>query len=637
MPVDSARLLVALTDNQRQAVLAPSGPLLVLAGAGAGKTRVLTHRVAHWIASGAHEPGEILAITFTNRAAGELAERLGALLASNAAEQVTTGTFHAICHRLLRTHAPLVERSARFSIWDDGDRRRALRAVARERELDVDVETAARAIGTAKARLSTPELMLAHAGSDHQRTVAHAWAGYEALLASSDALDFDDLLTAAVRLLDSRSGVRAVCRARWRAIVVDEYQDTNPAQARWLELLLGEDRNLTACGDDDQAIYRFRSADVGHILAFTQVHAGARVIALGTNHRSSGAIVAASRRLIEHNAHRHAKPLRTDNPTARPVGVDALRDEYEEAHAAALWCRSQIAAGLSPAEIAVLFRARTQAGPLQEALVLAQVPHRLLGARGALERAEVRDLLAHLRLAVNPRDRVAFTRAAQSPRRGLGPAAIAALSDHAHEHGRDLVAACADAAQVPGLRRPQADAARALAASSRALSARADDPDPSAAVIAALNATGLLAAVKARPDAAERLDPLRELVRLARRLHDADPAATLRDLLAHTALLGDADAPDEDGQVTLSTVHAAKGLEWCAVRVVGLQDGLFPHARALQEGQLEDERRLAYVAFTRARDHLSLSWAGTRHGTPQLRSRFIAESGIADAPLATAA
>jgi DNA helicase-2/ATP-dependent DNA helicase PcrA len=318
-----------------------------------------------------------------------------------------------------------------------------------------------------------------------------------------------------------------------------------------------------------------------------------------------------------------------------PVRVERLAGEFEEAHAAALWCRARLAGGLSAGQIAVLYRARSQATALQEGLALAQVPHRTLGAGGLLERAIVRDALAHLRLAVNPRDRVAFARAAQAPRRGLGPVAIAALAGHAASCDGDLVVACETAQDSAGLRANHVRAAHELAATARSIAARADDVDLTATVIDALGATGLLRAAHAGTGAEGRLAALRELARLARRLHAAEPTATLRDLLAHAALLD--DPQPEGGRVTLATVHAAKRLEWRAVRVVGLQDGLFPHARALQEGLLEDERRLAYVALTRAREELVLSWAASRHGATQLPSRFLFECGAVSAQRARAA
>jgi DNA helicase II / ATP-dependent DNA helicase PcrA len=375
-----------LSAEQRAAVEAPPGPLLILAGPGSGKTLTLTHRGAHLIATGIVRPGHLLAITFTNRAAEELAVRLRGLVGLEAAGLLTVGTFHAVCHRMLRPYAERVVRSGRFSIYDAADSRRLCQEALREEGMDDRrPEELARAIALAKARLGTPESLGAGADREAQKT-AHAWRRYEHLLAESDALDFEDLIACAVRLLDDRE-LRERFRARHRTILVDEFQDTNPAQQRWVWLLAGERPNLSVVADDDQAIYGWRAAELAGVLGFESEFAGARSVTLAANHRSSEPIVAAARRLIEHNTERRAKPLVSAVGPGPAVLVEAHPDERAEALAALRWCRAHIRAGVAAGELALLYRARAPCQPLEQVLSAAAVPYRVLGGRGVFERA----------------------------------------------------------------------------------------------------------------------------------------------------------------------------------------------------------------------------------------------------------
>jgi DNA helicase II / ATP-dependent DNA helicase PcrA len=633
--VEAARARpLALSAEQRAAVEAPPGPLLILAGPGSGKTLTLTHRAAHLIATGLVCPEHLLAITFTNRAAEELAVRLRGLVGLVAAGLLTVGTFHAVCHRMLRPYAERVGRSGRFSIYDAADSRQLCQEALREEGIDDRrPEELARAIALAKARLETPERL--EAGADREAVeTARGWRRYERLLAESDALDFEDLIAGGVWLL----GEPELCerfRARHRAILVDEFQDTNPAQQRWLWLLAGERPNLSVVADDDQAIYGWRAAELAGVLSFESDFPGARSLTLAANHRSGEPIVACARRLIEHNTERRAKPLFSAVGPGPAVRVEAHTDERAEALAALRWCRAHMRAGMPAGELALLYRARALCRPLEQVLSAAVVPYRVLGGQGVFERAEVRDALAHLALVVNPRDRAAFARA-MCTRRGIGPVAVARLAAFATDAGIDLLAAARRAGDVAGLEAEQVSSCERFGGALCLVAEQAGAVGVAGTVSAAVFASGLPGRYRRRADseAAERLEGLRQLVRAARAYEREAQSPSLAEFLGQLALLSDGDHDGaERERVALGTVHAAKGIEWRRVRVVGLEEGVFPSRHALAEGRLEEERRLAYVAMTRARSELVLSWARVRRGVEQVRSRFVAEATSRPTPV----
>jgi DNA helicase II / ATP-dependent DNA helicase PcrA len=626
--IEAARACpLALSAGQRAAVEAPPGPLLILAGPGSGKTLTLTHRAVHLIATGMVRPEHVLAITFTNRAAEELAARLRGLVGLEAAGLLTVGTFHAVCHRMLRPYAERVGRSGRFSIYDAADSRRLCQEALREEGIDDRrPEELARAVALAKARRRTPDRL--GAGADREAlNTARAWRRYERLLAESDALDFEDLIACAVRLLGDPE-LRARFQARHHAILVDEFQDTNPAQQRWLRLLAGERANLSVVADDDQAIYGWRAAELAGVLGFESEFAGARSVTLAANHRSTELIVASARRLIEHNTERRAKPLVSAVGPGAPVLVEAHTDERDEALAALRWCRAHIRAGVAAGELALLYRARALCHPLEQVLSAAAVPYRVLGGQGVFERAEVRDALAHLTLVVNPRDRAAFARAICT-RRGIGPVAVARLAAFAADAGIDLLTAARRAGEVAGLKAEQVNSCEQFGGALRLVAEQTGAVGVAGTVSAAVFASGLPGRYTRRADreAAERLERLRQLVRAARTYESEARAPSLAEFLGQLALLSDGARDGAERQrVALGTVHAAKGLEWRCVRIVGLEEGVFPSRHAQAEGRLEEERRLAYVAMTRARTELVLSWARARRGAQQARSRFVAEA-----------
>jgi DNA helicase-2/ATP-dependent DNA helicase PcrA len=619
-----------LDPRQAAAVSAPPGPLLVLAGAGSGKTRVLTERAAA-LARGALTPEAVLVITFTNRASEELQTRLTDLLGEAHARRMTVGTFHSVCHRMLRRHPGRVGRSAAFSVYDGSASRRLIGQALAELDASaaISLREVMRQLGHARARLLGPADYRALARSERALIVARAWERYELALERSDALDFDELLVRGVRLL-AEPDLLAAYQRRWRAVLVDEYQDTNPAQYEWLRRLAAERRNLTVIGDDDQAIYHWRGADVGRILEFERDFPGSRVVALERNYRSTGAIVAAAARLVSHNRRRRAKTMWTPVPAGAAVVAMACADEREEAQQASIWCKALIERGARAGEIAVLFRTRVQGRPLEDALLQAGVPYRVLGGQGLWDTAAVRDLIAHLTLIVNPRDELALARALTS-RPGVGPVALARVLGAAHGIGGDLLAACVTAAQIPGLGDRKALTVEQFGRALRQLGERLPDRGVAATCADTVLVAGLADRLKrkggARSD--EQLERLRRFVRAAYRYDAEADEPTLAEFLAQAALSADEGEQSRPELVTLATLHAAKGGEWDYVRIVGCCEGLLPHYRALRRGEIEEERRLAYVGLTRARRELAITWPRGRRGQPTRASRFLEEAGLA--------
>ncbi|MCP9491557.1 MAG: UvrD-helicase domain-containing protein [Solirubrobacteraceae bacterium MAG38_C4-C5] len=621
-----------LDARQREAVQAPGGPLLILAGAGSGKTRVLTERAAT-LARAIQDTAAVLAITFTNAAAEELRARLARLLGDGAHERVTVGTFHAICHRMVRAHPEQIGRSPQFTIYDADQSRRVIAAVLKEAQLGetLTARLVADQITRAKAHLVDPAGYAALAASHRARQVAEAYARYEQTLEDSDALDFDDLLGAAVALLDNDPGLARRYRARWAAVLVDEYQDTNPAQEAWLTRLGGAVPNLTVVGDPLQAIYRFRGADVGNILGFKARFPGTRVVALGRNYRSTAAIVGAAARLGAHDEGDQRVAMWTDAPSGAAVAVSAHDDEHHEARQAAVWCAALLERGTRSGEVAVLIRTRAQGRPIEDSLLLAGVAYRLLGAQGLWETAAVRDLVACLTLLCNPRDQLALGRAlATQP--GVGTVAIARVLGAAVDHDGDLLATCAQAHAVPRLAGAQRLGVEAFGRSLSELATGLGQRGLAATAAQTVVATGLAQRLAAQgtEHAHEQLAALRRVCRAACRYEREAQPATLTEFLAAGALAGDHDQTN-DQRVTLCTLHAAKGAEWDHVRIVGLCEGLLPHHRALEDGHVDEERRLAYVGMTRARRELCLTWPRRHRGNRTRVSRFVGEAGLAPA------
>jgi DNA helicase-2/ATP-dependent DNA helicase PcrA len=620
--------LWGLNPEQRAAVLHEKGPMLVLAGAGSGKTRVITHRLARLVEAGA-DPRTIVAVTFTNKAADEMRERARRLLGGRPLISFV-GTFHSWALRFLRRHAAAAGLPPRFSIADSADQLALVKEAMGELSVSEQVLTP----GSVRARISAAKNALVTASAF--AASANDWAGerigrvfllYEKKLASAGALDFDDLIFRAVRLMRDRSDVLESERARVRHLLIDEYQDTNTSQDALVKLLGQGADSLAAVGDEDQAIYRWRGAEVEHILRFDEDFPGARIIPLERNYRSTSGILDAASALVANNRRRRPKRLLADRGAGARVKLwrfDEDRSEAEEV-VRALAAREELG------EVAVLYRTNAQSRSFEEELVRRRIPYVVVGGMKFYERAEVKDALAYLRLAARPEDDLAFRRVVNVPARGIGQVTLDRISNAARETGRSWWEVSADPpAELTERAKTSLGRFRRLLAD---LKERAARDLPSVVLEHLLEVTGLAALYESseEPEDVGRRENLAELISSAREFERRSPeGATLADYLDSVSLATDAEAAPGGRGVTLSTLHAAKGLEFPSVFVVGLEEGYLPHGQSGEdEDELEEERRLLYVGMTRAKDELTLTLARRRlvYGKvmPRMESRFVAE------------
>jgi DNA helicase-2/ATP-dependent DNA helicase PcrA len=629
-------LLDALNDPQRDAVTHGEGPLLILAGAGSGKTRVLTHRIAYLVGTGAVQASEILAITFTNKAASEMRDR-AELLVGRRVRAMWVMTFHSACARMLRAHADKLGYTRQFTIYDTADTRRLIKRCMDENGVDPKRFTPAsihNQISAAKNRMRDAEAYSQMVGSFFERTVADVYTSYERELHRMNAMDFDDLLVRAVNVLELFPEVRKTYQQAFRVIMVDEYQDTNPVQYRWLQLLAGERRNLTVVGDPDQSIYGFRSADIQNILSFESEFPDAKVVKLEQNYRSTQTILDAANAVISYNRGRKEKELWTDLGEGDPIHIRELDDEHAEARFVTGEIERLVDAGASRSEVAVFYRTNAQSRVLEDTLVRAEVGYQVVGGTRFYERAEIKDAIAYLTALVNLQDAGAFTRVVNSPRRGIGATSVARILAYANTLGQSIWEVAEQPAGVPGLGAAAIKAVGRFMDTMRVLREQAESGMAVAQLLSGvLEQTGYLDALRAERtiEAQGRIENLDELVNVAAE-YDVSEAEqhSLGDFLQQVSLVADADTRDDHaGLVTLMTLHNAKGLEYPIVFIIGCEDGIFPHSRALEEGELEEERRLCYVGITRAQRDLYITCARQRtvfgaHGYA-IPSRFLAE------------
>ncbi len=625
---EASALLSSLNREQREAVLATEGPVLILAGAGSGKTRVITHRIAHLVTDrGVYSDG-ILAVTFTNKAAAGMKARAEALLPGQPL-RAWISTFHSLCVRLLRREAEAAGLARDFVIYDEADQVLAVKEALRRLSLPEKLNPPRRLLSRISARKNQGRA----ARDEETDSVAAETLGrvatlYTQILESARALDFDDLLLRTVSLLGSRGDVRERYQQRFRYVLVDEYQDTNRAQYELIRHLVGGHGNLTVVGDEDQSIYSWRGADIENILDFERDFPGARVLRLEQNYRSSQGILDAAAGLVSHNLRRKGKALQAVKATGEPVRLHQAGDEFEEA----AWVVSRLAVVRREGRAAVLFRMNAQSRVLEEALLRHGIPYVVVGGVGFYERKEVKDILAYLRLVQNPRDPMALRRILNVPPRGIGAKTTEEIDRTAAARGLSLFEALElveDDARLPARATQPLRRFREMIG---ALREEAAHVSLKALVTRILEVTGYAAAL-AQEDSQESQDRLANLAELLSAVSEyelREEQPSLFGFLDQVSLLSDVDQAKDDAPVVLMTLHSAKGLEFEAVFLVGLEEGLMPHVRCLgNDDSLEEERRLCYVGMTRAMDRLYLSYAQSRlvfgQRRPSEPSRFLRE------------
>jgi DNA helicase-2/ATP-dependent DNA helicase PcrA len=627
------RYLADLNPAQREAVLATEGPLLVVAGAGSGKTRVLTYRVAHLINACGVKPNEILAITFTNKAAGEMRERLEDLLGP-VARSIWILTFHAACGRILRREAQRLGYRSNFTIYDQADQVRLTKACLEELDRDPKrfVPRGIHAqISAAKNQLVTPEEYAERVSSFHDQTVADVYDLYQKRLIASNAVDFDDLLMLTVQVLESFPEARERWQKAFRYVLVDEYQDTNHAQYRLLQLIAEKHRNVCAVGDPDQSIYAFRGADIRNILEFERDFGETKTIALEQNYRSTNTILESANAVISNNRERKPKNLWSELGEGEPVRVLEVEDEHAEARFVAAEIALLVEEGYNGSEISVFYRTNAQSRVLEDVLVRQGVGYQVIGGPRFYERAEVKDVVAYLQAIDNPYDAVSLQRIANRPRRGIGDASLARLQTYADAHGISLWEALGHA-EPAGIAAAPLRAVGQLHSLLQSLQAGALELEVPEVIERVLERSGYMDGLRAERtiEAQGRIENLQELVSAAQEYQATAAEPSLSGFLQEISLYSDQDAiRGEQSLVTLMTLHNAKGLEFRAVFMIGLEEGIFPHARSIEEQGLEEERRLAYVGMTRAKERLVLTHASARslYGSRSynLPSRFLDE------------
>ena len=628
--MDPTSLLEGLTAPQREAVVQRGGPLLVIAGAGSGKTRVLTRRIAHILATGDARPWEIMAITFTNKAADEMRRRVVDLVGDDA-RQMWVSTFHSACLRMLRAHAHVLGYERGFTIYDAGDAESAVERIMKELNLDtkrLSPRSVAASISGAKNEMLGPQAYAETLGDDpHHRRIAQIYALYVERLMLANAMDFDDLLLNAVAMLKKDPDVLASYQNRFKYLLVDEFQDTNGVQNQWVIMLAERHRNLCVVGDSDQSIYRFRAADVRNILQFEQRFPDAEAIVLEQNFRSTQTILDAANAVIAKNASRHAKNLFTDDVKGDQIRLYRAGDEYDEGRwVAAELRRLRSGSSIEWNQMAIFYRTNAQSRVLEEEMLRASIPYRVISGMRFYDRREIRNALAYSRLIVNPRDEASARRVINEPKRGIGAAAQAKLGAYAAEHALSFAEATHYAAAA-GLSGRALGGAQKFSLMLDELRAMANDLSPREMIGAIVAESGMGDALRAEnsDEAYSRLENLGELASAAAQYD------TLLDFVERMALVADSDQLDGGaGAVSLMTLHVAKGLEFPAVVITGLEETIFPHNRALSDdAELEEERRLCYVGVTRAMRHLVLThaWTRTVWGRPnnQIPSRFLQE------------
>ena len=631
-------LIESLNPVQAEAVLHTEGPALIVAGAGSGKTRALTHRIAYLIREQGVNPYSILAITFTNKAAREMAERVESLLGQRIAKGMWILTFHSACARILRREHEHLGLPTSFTIYDEGDTERLITSVLKDLDLDLKrypPRAMAAAIGKAKDHVLSAEEFAAVAGNLYEQTIAKVYAEYERRKHAAGALDFDDLITETVRLFRDHPAVLEHYQEWFRYILIDEYQDTNRAQYQLVNLLAAKYRNICVVGDADQGVYSWRGATIQNLLDFERDYPDAEIFLMEQNYRSTSNILAVANTLIEHNVHRKPKSLWTETQGGELAVRYRADDEHEEAVFVAEEVHRLVESeGHRYSDVAIFYRTNAQSRVLEDIFMRAGIPYRVVGGVRFYQRKEVKDVLAYLRLLLNPQDVVSARRVINTPRRGIGDATVASLEGFAVFEEIAFLEAARRVDEIPELgSRAKGAVAGFVGVLERLRQALDSGARPQRMVEAASTESGYLLELEAERtvEAEGRIENLRELGGVAAEFEQRSPDGTLAEFLEQVSLVSEQDEYDEEaGSVTLMTLHNAKGLEFPVVFIIGLEDGVFPHYRSMGEpAELEEERRLMYVGVTRAQQRLYLThaWSRMLFGSTSYNppSRFLGE------------
>lgn len=636
-------LLDGLNDAQKEAVQTISGPLLILAGAGSGKTKTLTHRIAYLIAHESIWPSNILAVTFTNKAAREMRERLGVLLgqdSKNRGFMPWMGTFHGICVKLLRIDGSSIGINSNYVIYDEDDRLGLIKQAMKQLSIidgEIKPKTVSSIISNAKNQMQSPDEFEATANYPYQQKIARIYKKYELARKKAGALDFDDLLLETVRMFSEKPDIRAKWREHFKHILIDEYQDTNSAQYQIIKMLVNDKNNICVVGDDWQSIYSWRGADFTNILNFERDFKGAKVVKLEQNYRSTGNILEAAGNVIKKNINRTDKKLWTSAGAGSPVQVHPTYDEADESRLVAERISSQVAIGARKySDFAVLYRTNAQSYTLERAFLQLMIPYQLVGGVRFYDRKEVKDIISYLRLIYQPNDVMSFSRIVNVPARGIGAISLEKFLGWQSTSGFDILTALQNVQDVSVITNKAKISLLDLGEKLNSIKSMIESSSPSEIIDALLKMINYRDYISdGTPQAEERLENLSSLV------SDAKNFAILSDFLEEVALMSSADTDSSEKKVTLMTLHAAKGLEFPVVFIVGMEEGILPHARVYDAGmdELEEERRLAYVGMTRAREELHLTYAQSRMQFGQRSyndvSRFIEDMGqdVANMPI----
>jgi DNA helicase II / ATP-dependent DNA helicase PcrA len=625
--------LDTLNPEQREAVEWPGGPLLIFAGAGSGKTRVITHRIAKLIQEGV-PLSRIMAVTFTNKAAREMRGRVESLVGERGSA-MWIGTFHSLCARILRIDGKHIGIDPNFVIYDDSDQLSLIREIFKAKNIDdksIQPRGVLSEISSAKEKMLTPEKYAEKATGFFERIASEVYKAYNALLNKANALDFDDILYYAVRLFEQRQDVLEKYQERFLHVLVDEYQDVNYAQYQIVHLISGKHRNIVVVGDDDQSIYAWRGADVSLILRFGSDHPDAKIVKLERNYRSTKNILAGANAVIQKNRSRANKQLWTENEEGAPITLTQAGTEQDEAMLVADAILKDVRTGRRKyGDFAVLYRTNAQSRVVEEAFLTMRIPHILVGGVRFYERKEIKDMLSYLRLTFNPRDDVSVRRVINVPTRGIGAGGLGAVEAWANERGLPLWNGLQDQEVQGSLPKKAASGIRAFVGAIQEAAELAEQGPVTPVLKSLLYGSGYLDFLKddRSEDSLSRLENLQEFINVTNEYDATSESPSLGGFLESVSLVADVDNLAEDGEaITLMTLHSAKGLEFPVVYLLGLEEGVFPHSRSLNsDTELEEERRLCYVGMTRAREELHLVHAHRRslYGQPNFnrRSRFM--------------